>query len=206
MQRKSRVNLNDNELLEILISKSVELNRIPKTSDILYPSITTFTYRFGSWSNALSAAGLKNNNKRRKYRLSYKNAGEDDIYRIIIDWSIKNKRTPTIKDFNKDDVLPSLSIIKRITMRTWNEVLQTLNLRINKLYMLEFDKISETKILDDFKKELLKLDTTSLIKYETERSRDIPSYEYLKIRFNKEWKDLLKLVDIKLFSEKLSKQ
>jgi len=46
------------KMLEILINKSKELNRIPSNSDTMCPCVKTYVNKFGSWNKALFEAGL----------------------------------------------------------------------------------------------------------------------------------------------------
>lgn len=83
----------------------VEMNDIPKT-----PRAETYRRRFGSWNEALEAAGIDaNSGSTRDYKPKYSN---DDLLNAIADFIEENGERPRVKDWKKRDDVPDHRTIR----------------------------------------------------------------------------------------------
>ena len=89
----------DEELIQALQDKAKELGRTPRLLDIVNgsggPSPITYRQRFGSWNNALSAAGLELNTVQRHLSSSF---SKEELIQIIQEVYAEIERIPTVKD------------------------------------------------------------------------------------------------------------
>ena len=63
-------------MIEILINKSKELDRIPSSSDTMRPSTKTYINKFGSWNKALFKAGLIEESEIESYKGYHPSSGK----------------------------------------------------------------------------------------------------------------------------------
>lgn len=103
----------DRDFLKILRDKAGELGRTPKRREVRQNF--AISARFGSWNNALKAAGL--NPLKKRYTI-------EEYYKILRDWAKKHGKTPRSKDFAKDIYLPDPRTICRKCGMSWNGVIK----------------------------------------------------------------------------------
>jgi hypothetical protein len=80
----------DDDLINIIKNKAVELNRTPTKREIEHLGI--IVYRFGTWNNAIEKADLK--------VLKRINYTKEELIKFIKDKAIKLERTPQSSDFS----------------------------------------------------------------------------------------------------------
>jgi hypothetical protein len=87
-----------------------ELGRVPKVSDTLgtvgHGAINTY---FGSWNNALIAAGLVPVYTKKHFM----SCSDAELLQFIKDWHAQHGRIPKISDFNMKEGLPSPATYKK---------------------------------------------------------------------------------------------
>jgi len=64
------------KMIEALINKSKELNRIPSCSDTMRPCVKTYINKFSSWNKALFEAGLIKESEINSYRGYHPTSGK----------------------------------------------------------------------------------------------------------------------------------
>ena len=151
-------------LIKILKELALKLEKTPTSYDVgrrnSVPDRSVFESKFGSWNNALVAAGLKINCYYRKWT-----RGE------IIEWlTCKYKefgRTPGIRDFDKDPRTPSKSTVRKL-FGNWTNALREANIPVRKFH-------SEKELINIMKKLYLELHRTPTREEINERD-DCPSY------------------------------
>ena len=84
----------DKELIRILQQKAEELGRSPHMCDMKEPSYRTYCNRFGSWTNALKAAGLGISTKSKKY-------SNEELILLLQQKAKEIGRTPHVYDMKK---------------------------------------------------------------------------------------------------------
>lgn len=116
----------DDELIEILLEKAIQLNRLPKGVDMRNPSSMIYTRRFGSWEKTLIKAGLI-----------------EDIYSDI-----------NFDENTKENVINNLKNIFAIKERMLEkeEILQIYPEGLIKEYFGSYNKL-EKSVINDYNKE-----------------------------------------------------
>ena len=103
----SSKNLSDEEILDLLRKKAEQLGHTPNAKSLIgdpnMPNVSTYEERFGSWSSALRAAGLKS----RYY--SSKNLSDEELLKLLRDKVNKLGHIPTKKSLFGDPDLPKPS-------------------------------------------------------------------------------------------------
>lgn len=125
----------DDQLINDLVNFYKENGRSPSESDYYtrQPSISTYRYHFGTWSNALKKAELNSN------KINYtKEFLIDELQRFYKE----NNRVPIYNDFTNNPLYPSFSVYSR-KFNSWNDALKLAGLKVNrqKLNHQEFVKI-----------------------------------------------------------------
>lgn len=120
-----KVKYSDDDLIYYLISLSKELNRVPSASDMRsnknYPDVSIIQDRFGSWNNALLAAGMEVNKK------VY---SKEELIDILIQLKDKLGRTPSVHDFQATPNLPCYPLF-RLKFGSFNNALRDSGLKVN---------------------------------------------------------------------------
>jgi|GEM_PF-4789330 len=140
----------DDELINILLEKVKELNRIPKVGEMSKPSAITYNKRFGSWGKALMKAELIED--------IYKDIDFKKITRDEVMWKLKNLFSDKERVLDKDeleDVYPE-GVIKEY-FGNYNKV--------EKLITGEYTKDDLIKILKNKKEKLGRIPTNKDMKF-----------------------------------------
>ena len=94
----------DDEMLQMLIAKAKELNRVPTRWEVDHdwdmPSATTYTKRFGSFTKALVAANLVAN------RL---HLADGELIELLVKKTVQSGKTPSCSEINDDPNMPSVT-------------------------------------------------------------------------------------------------
>lgn len=173
-------------LIELIINKNKELNKVPIVKDIKIPNCyMTYVKCFGSWNNALKTAGLNPKKENNKY-------SKDDLIKIIKDKAYKIGRTPTI-----DDIKTPGRTIFCYTFGSWNNALiesgfEPLQLRIPRSQ--NFKKM-EKEHLTMLLSEWMVQHNYTLNNLEILKDKNMPSPSFImkKLCVDK-WNDVIKLV------------
>jgi hypothetical protein len=124
------------ELLKHIVRFYNEKGRIPQTRDFNknpnYPSFNPYQREFGSWNDALRAAGF----------VPDYNMTEDELLKYIVGFYIDNHKTPLESDFDNNSKYPhSRTYIYRFG--GWNNAIKAAGLQVN-----VYKKISQNDLLD----------------------------------------------------------
>jgi len=161
------------ELIKKLKLISKKLGKTPTIKDIRkeknFPSYISFYFKFGSWNNALKAAKLDLNYEYRFY-------SKNELLKYLIDFSNKNKKTPTIEDFNNNSNFPA-AITYFDRFGSWNNALKLAGLEIN--VRKDYTKQELLEFLRNLRKELRR---TPMMKDLTSR-KNLPEATVFKDRF-----------------------
>ena len=94
----------EEELLELLKAWAKKHNKSPSARDInkdeSMPDVTTYKRRFGSFNKVKQLAGLE------IIDFSYT---DEELLKLLKEWSKANKKSPSINDINKDESMPNVS-------------------------------------------------------------------------------------------------
>lgn len=120
--------ISDEQILSELQAFYIQHSRPPRsTENPCSVTRTIITRRFGSWNNALLAAGLPTLDEIRRGSNVPKYT-KDDLIRILRDFANENGRTPKMSDFRKGS--PSVSTFFAY-FGTWNNALEQAGLDVN---------------------------------------------------------------------------
>ena len=112
------------ELIEFLVKLGEKLGRTPTTRDVNntedMPNACTYRNYFGSWNNALEAAGLSPNMRYDWTR--------EELIELLVKLGEKLGRTPVIKDVGADKDMPSAYAYMRF-FGSWNKALKAAGLK-----------------------------------------------------------------------------
>lgn len=104
--RRFHSTINDEELLQLLRDFKDKFERVPSKKDVnsnsWMPSSTTYSDRFGSFNMALIAADLQPNQMYEQW----KNFSDDELSKLLHDFSERLGRVPTIKELNNEPGMP----------------------------------------------------------------------------------------------------
>jgi hypothetical protein len=123
----------DDDLLTMLQAVAAELGHPPSASEMNAhddtASATTYQARFGSWNDALRAAGLET-------------AGysDDDLCQLLEELAAQLDRRPTADDIAAREDLPNLSTFQD-HFGSWNAALEAADLGINQVYAYDEDAL-----------------------------------------------------------------
>lgn len=107
----------DEQLLQYLKDFYIENNRVPTTDDFRKrkPNASTFFLRFGSWKNALKAAGLQKD----KYKIT--GYTDKELIDFLVDYYNKFNKVPRTRDFDNNDYPDSETY--RLRFGSWKNAL-----------------------------------------------------------------------------------
>ena len=170
----------DDELIELLQSRARNLGRTPTVKDVGsdngMPSVVTYARTFGSWNQALEAAGLSINNLKFEYT-------DEELIKLLQSRARNLGRTPTVKDVGSDNGMPSAMTYIR-TFSSWNEALEIAGFSAN-----QFDHTDE-ELIDLLKAKARSLGRTPTVR-EVNPDNDMPSAMTYINRFGS-WNQALK--------------
>ncbi|MGE6592932.1 homing endonuclease associated repeat-containing protein [Bacillus mycoides] len=171
-------------LILIIQYKAKELGKIPTKRDIKQQ--TPIKKIFGSWNNALAAAGFEH--------LKQRTFTAESIIEIFHTWIHENKRIPTTNDLNTDKILPDSKVIKRYLHMGYRDFIISLGYE-------PFDGTvytqSDNELLQLLKNEIMRLGTTKKNVFMSQRNKDVvPSVTYYETHFNRRWNRILLLSGI----------
>lgn len=172
----------DRELIKILKDKAKELGRTPKRREVYQNQV--IKDRFGSWNEALLKANLK---------ILKKKYTRNELIEYAEEFYKKFNRSPTGKDFQNDIYLPDTKIILK-RFGSWNDYLTAAGLKIN--IIINKTKKSKKKLLEEFRREYLRIKPTSHYDYNRRRNKRCLSVTGLETKFNCRWNDILKLAKL----------
>ena len=174
----------DEELFEALKRKAESLGRTPMTRDVesdkSMPSAITYSNRFGSWNEALKAAGFLVN-----AQASYTN---EELIGQLRAKAESLGRTPTRDGVDSDKSMPS---VKAYTNRfgSWNEALKAAGLLVN----VQASYTNE-ELISRLRAKAESLGRTPTIK-DTRSDKSMPSNETYADRFGS-WNEALKIAGL----------
>lgn len=173
-------------MLEILIAYYNKFGKSPTKRDI--PGRDKIIFKYGSWNNALIAAGLPVN---RKFNHSHK-----ELISTLKRFYTENSKSPTSNDCNKIDYLFDFrTYLEKLNCKTWSDVL--LKAGLNTYYERSlFIHMNDEDLLLKINEKLKGANRYTQIYY-IENHDDLPSYEYLRTRFGS-WNSILKKLNIPL--------
>lgn len=157
------------ELIKILINKSIELGRTPIMADI-YGLSRIICYRFGTWNNALKIANLKP---------TYNKLTDEELKQIVINKYNELGRIPKKNDF----INPAYATIRNR--------LGCIRELFNVKTIEKYENISDLQLLNKIRK--IKKETGKYPLYS--EMKNPTGYVYAK-RFGS-WKNALKLTGLK---------
>ncbi len=177
----AREALSDKELITRIQNLAKKLDRTPKRRE--FPHQQVAASRWGSWNNALKAAGLT----------PLKEFGQTvgDYRNIILEWVKKNGRTPREEDFNNDPYLPDVRTMERKWGKPWLEIMRELGLKPN-LRLSNPDQYTDAELLEMLKKEYIRSRPSGLREFNKKRGEGVPSSSYFADRFHKTFTEVLK--------------
>ena len=113
------------ELIDNLKQLRVKLGRNPVMKDLRTPSSYPYINTFGTWNNALKAAGMKATMKgaAKKYT-------KPQLKKMLRDFYKKNRRVPSKRDFEKKGY-PNSSIFAGY-FGSWNMALEAVGFEVKK--------------------------------------------------------------------------
>lgn len=176
------------QLIEILKTKAKELNRTPTRREVYQNQIISI--RFGSWNEAIEKAGLK---------LLKREYSQSELIDIAKRFYKKNKKSPKIADYNDNIYLPAATTVMK-KFGSWNDYLLSADLPTN----IIINKISSTKdeILEEFKKEFLRINAASSYDYNKRRNKHLLSVSSLEEVFECTWNKILNLAELPIFIDR----
>ena len=155
---------NREELIELLVKLGEKLGRTPTSEDLKadkdMPCVNTYVKLFGSWNKALEAAGFKPNLKNGWTR--------EELIELLVKLGEKLGRTPTIKDVNTAEDMPSNATYAKY-FGSWNKALGAAGFKPNVRYDWTEEKLIE--LLVKFKKKLGRIPTMEDVR----AAKDMPS-------------------------------
>ena len=176
----------DEELLEMLKEFTKKLGKTPIERDLRndpsMPSGDTYERRFGSWNNALKAAGLQINNT---------DYSDEELIEMLREFAEKLGKTPSIKDLRKDPSMPSAKAY-RDHFGKWNNALKAAGLQIN----LTYCDLTDEEMLEALRKLAEKLGKTPTHR-DTKKESSMPSANAYIQRFGT-WNNALKLAGLQV--------
>ena len=111
-------------LIELLVGLGKELGRTPTIKDLRtandMPSTTTYMRFFGSWNNALEAAGFSPNVRH--------DWTKSELIELLVKLSEKLGKTPTKKDVGADKDMPSTDTYASY-FGSWDKALEAAGLK-----------------------------------------------------------------------------
>lgn len=115
------------QIIEAIRNYVTRTGNLPKTRDfskatINNPSPKTVNKHFGTWNNAIEAAGFIPN-KRSKMKKIYHDCSESSCIEAIQRFYLKNKKIPHRKDFDGDIEFPSCTTLERV-FGSWNKAIE----------------------------------------------------------------------------------
>ncbi|PEB54591.1 hypothetical protein COO03_04950 [Bacillus sp. AFS098217] len=172
------------ELIKIIQEKAKELGRIPTRREISQQ--TPIRKTFGSWNNALTAAGYEKVNQR--------TLSAAKISELFHEWIRINKRVPTTSDLILDQNLPDNKTIQRHFKMSYPDFIKSLGYEpIDVTVYLQSDE----ELLQLLKNEIQRLGTTKKEVFLRDRNKTlVPSLAYYENRFKKRWNHILVLAGI----------
>ena len=154
----------DKKLIGLLKVEAENLGRTPTVRDIKpgrgMPSSITYIRTFGSWNQALEAAGLSINNLKFEYT-------DEELIELLQSRARNLGRTPTVKDVGSDNGMPSAMTYIR-TFSSWNKALEIAGFSAN-----QFDHTDE-ELIDLLKAKARSLGRTPTVR-EVNPDNDMPS-------------------------------
>ncbi|MBP3038053.1 hypothetical protein J9303_00840 [Bacillaceae bacterium Marseille-Q3522] len=179
-------------LKKVLLENAAKLGRTPKKRETKHATAIAKRLGNGSWNKALESVGL--------VPYEQKTYMKEDLSAILKDWYAKNNRYPSVKIFNDDPNLPNPTTYETKFEKHWSEIVkEVLNIEPLKSKKGIYDGLSETELLDIFKKEYERIQPRSKNEFEQKRSKNTPSVHFYMRRFNtwNELKILAGIADIK---------
>lgn len=159
--------------------------KVPGKREIsTYPKIIR---HFGSWTNAITAAGLEP---------SIKFWTKESILERIEEWFEEKGSYPKYSDLKKENNMFDHRVFKRHIGQTYNSYMISqgkISSSIRYSHTI-LDEMSDDDVLQLFKDEIHRINTNNSNVYKMERSEGSPSYSYLKKRFNCTWNTLMQLI------------
>ncbi len=179
----------DDDLIKIIQEKYKELGRVPRRREIKQNGV--IRTRFGSWNNALIKAGLIPSRSTEKLT-------QEDCIKLIRKKAKELGRTPYAREWNEDKTLPCTDTVRKVfNNKTWYEIVQIAglkpiytDLRVKGEHL--FNQLSDEEVLKRLKNELERLNTTYKSVYDSNKSKDMPTSDYLKQRLTvNSWGEIL---------------
>ena len=130
---------------------------------------------------------------------------KDSYYKIIKEWALKYGKSPTKEDFNNCPSLPSPRTLEEIIKIPWNVALKELGLKQieDKTY---YYLMSKKELLEEFKKQYIKIKPSSLREFNKKRDKIFPSGGYVYKKLDTTWNGLLKLCNFKTTNNRYTKE
>ncbi|MBR3252842.1 DEAD/DEAH box helicase family protein [Candidatus Saccharibacteria bacterium] len=176
------------DLIEALQRKAQELGRTPKIKDLdIDPTIAsgyTYVTRFGSWNNALKAAGL-DINKQQKVRT------REELINDLQRKAQELGRTPTRRDVDTDPKMACGGVYAAF-FGSWNNALKVAGLEI---ILQSKRNQTEEELIENLQRKALELGRTPTRK-DVSTDPKMPN-EYTYIRRFDGWKNALKAAGLK---------
>lgn len=136
--------MTDEEMLQGLMDLATRLGKEPTAKDVdadkTIPSRGTYDRRFGSFSKAKSLAGFSNITKQ-KY-------SDDELKALLVDFYIKNNKSPTQRDCRSSNGLPGPNTFKD-RFGGWEEALEAAGVSKN---ILKSTQVCDKELIDSLKR------------------------------------------------------
>lgn len=175
--------LSDEEMAELLRKRAEELGHTPLAKSLNgtpgMPGLTAYTMRFGSWGNALKAAGLKGR------RTSPKNLSSEEMISMLKQKIDQIGYVPTKDALAKDFELPNPDTYTR-RFGSWNEALRLAGFEVT---------ISDEELISMLRDRILELGYVPTMQAAAEDYK-LPSVTTYQRHFNS-WNNAIKLAGFK---------
>lgn len=191
-----RENYSDEYLLNLLKDFYKKHGRSPKRREI--KENNAIRERFCSWNNALEKAGLP---------VLRKIWTKEELIKVVDDIILEHGRPLSAEEINQDTSLFNTSTFRKIVGIPYTKYIEALGFEPNiklcdKKYLIMDDK----QILQEFKKELERIQTNRWRIFNQKRRNGFPNESYFRKRFNCSWNELLQIINIDTSVKRLSKE
>lgn len=186
------------DLIKIIQDVAEKIGKTPTVDDIDSKiGRTVFSYKFGSWNNALIEAGFEPLQIRKRKSENFKNLNEEQMITVLVGWMTQHNYTLYFTEITNSEEMPSPTfIMKKLGKNNWSKVVEIVKKNCNlpskeQIEQLLFTNLSDEEIIQKVKNELIRLETTSQKYFMTNRSNEIPSWKYLNRRLGLSWNEFL---------------
>lgn len=192
-----RKKLSNEEMIKMIRDFYEKEGRVPGKREI--EKFTQIINRFGSWTNAVKAAGLEP---------TIKFWTKESILERLEEWYEEKRRYPKYSDLKKENNLFDHKVFQHYFGQTYNSYMaETGKLDYSiRLHYAGLNDMSDVEVLKLFENEINRINTNNFNVYKNERSEKSPSAYYLTRRFNCTWNDLLQMIGKKGMILKLDKE